>query len=197
MYIVKHFILVICRLYTCVFCELTFICEINFQQRLFHRYMYVIHMYCCISYIPYTKWCRTSTSRKLPVHSQIQMILSRVVCRQKPFLQSAKREMQGLVHARHRAEQQDHKYNLQAIRQFLCNNKHFFLHRESILIQALGFHVLDEVDTFNHEGVSAMPCIPAPTFSNRSHENAFAKLNFANDLRNIIPVKYKRFTVLH
>ena len=84
-----------------------------------------------------------------PVHSQIQT--------PSEAISLANREMSGLV-------RQDHKYDLRSIRYFLRNERPFFLHRESILVQALGFHVLDEVDTLNYGGVSAMRPVPTPTF---------------------------------
>ena len=51
-------------------------------------------------------------------------------------ISSANREMLGLAC-------QDHKYGLRLTYYFLHNEKPFFLHHESILVQALGFHVLD------------------------------------------------------
>ena len=74
---------------------------------------------------------------------------------------------------KHRAEQYDHKYDLRSIRWFLLNEKPFFFHCKSILIQALGFHVLGEVDVIDYEGVSAMPPVLAPTSSYSFHEIKF------------------------
>ena len=71
-------------------------------------------VYLCNSYIQYTKWCSTSTLRKLLVHSQIQMVLSRVD--RMPLQAISSGEMSGLFHqGTCRAEKEDHKYNLRLI----------------------------------------------------------------------------------
>ena len=62
----------------------------------------------------------------------------------------------------------------------LFNEKPFFLNRESILIQALRFHVLDEVDTLNYGGVSALPPVPAPISSYSFRENSFREIEFSH-----------------
>ena len=56
---------------------------------------------------------------------------------------------------------------------FLHNEKPFFLHRESILIQELGFRVLDKFDTPGYGSVSAMPPVLTPTSSYSFCENTF------------------------
>ena len=54
----------------------------------------------------------------------------------------------------------------------------FFLHRVSIVIQALGILVLDEVDTLNYEGVSTMPLIPTLTPSHTFREITLHEIKF-------------------
>ena len=85
--------------------------------------------------------------------------------------------MSGLV-------RQVHKYDSRSIRYFLRNEKPF-LHRELILVMALGFHVwdwhgsarlvLDEVDTLNYVGMSDVPPVPTPI----PLQTVFAKILFA------------------
>ena len=90
----------------------------------------------------------------------IQMVLSRVVCCQKPSFHITKcRDWFAKMQGRTVRPLIRLKVNTLVLR----NETPFFLHQESILIQALGFHVLDKVDTLNYGGVSAMPPVPAPT----------------------------------
>ena len=52
-------------------------------------------------------------------------------------------------------------------------------------MQTLRFHVLDEVDTLNYEGMSALPPVPAPTSSYSLRKYTFHKIKFTIDSQNI------------
>ena len=78
---------------------------------------------------------------------------------------------------RQQTEQQYHKYNLKLIRQFLHNEKHYFLHDQSILIQALGLHVLGKVNTFHYGGMTAMLSHHAPTSPCSLRKNCLRKID--------------------
>ena len=104
----------------------------------------------CSKCTPKSKWF--SLGRVVHVH----------VCRWKPFLQLIVKCRDRFT--RHRAEQEDHKHKSKSIHYFPCNKKPFFLHRESILIQALGFHLLDEaayIYLWNYECYMYVTC-PRP-----------------------------------
>ena len=75
----------------CKFCKVASIHEICFQQKLCRR-----HVICILLQFvrPVLKWrCTSTVLRKLPVHSQIQMVLSQTVCCQK--ISSAIMECRG------------------------------------------------------------------------------------------------------
>ena len=72
-----------------IFRKLAFIRQINFRRKLIHHLVIRIVMY---SYIQYTKWCCTSTSRMLIVHSSLS------VCMPSKAVSSAEWEMSELVH---------------------------------------------------------------------------------------------------
>ena len=60
-----------------IFCELASICEICFQRKLCH-----CHVICKLPYVQDSNGA-VQVFRKLPVHCQILMMLSRFVCRRK------------------------------------------------------------------------------------------------------------------
>ena len=57
-------------------------------------------------------------------------------------------------------------------------------------IQALGFHVLGDVDKLNYGGVTAILPGPALTFHTVFAKILFAKPNFGIDSRNISALRY-------
>ena len=71
---------------------------------------------------------------------------------------SANHEMSGLVHQD--TGQNSKTMNMTQGPSSSPQQKPLFLHRESILIQVLCFHVVDDVETLNYEGVSAYATCP-------------------------------------
>ena len=134
------------------------------------------------SYVQYTEWRCTSTSES----SQCTPKPKRFSLGRMPSeaISSVNREMSGSVH-------QDTGRTvgpwtwLDVHTLVSQQRKPFVLHREAILIQALWFHVVDDVETLNYEGVSAMPPVPTHTSPYSFRKNIFRKIEFGIDSRNI------------
>ena len=124
------------------------------------------------SLIQYTKWCCTSTSRKVPLHSKIQTVLSQAICRRKPFLQLIVKCWDRFTKTQGRTVR---PRTWLGVHTLVSLQQPFFplASRESILIKALWFHVVDDVKTLKYEGVSDMPPVPAPTTSYSFHNIKF------------------------
>ena len=89
----------------------------------------------------------------------IQTVLTWVVCRRKPFLKLIAKCWDWFTKTQGRLVFSQQKVSP--------------LHHESILIQALWFHVVDDVEVLNYGGVSTMPPVPTPTSSYSSREIEF------------------------
>ena len=105
------------------------------------------------------------------------MVLSWVVCHQKPFLQLIVKCLDWFTKTQSRT----------------MSNKSF-LPPSQVNPYPVWFHVVDDVEMLNYEGLSAMPPVPTPS-SYSFRENTFAKCNFAIDLQNIKSAKYKHLMV--
>ena len=110
-------------------------------------------------YVQYTKWHCTSTSRKFPVHSQIQTVLFRVICRWKPFLQLIVKCRDRFAKTRGRTVRPWTRLEVHTL--VSLQRKPFFFKHDSILIQALRFHVVGDVERLITKAC-AMPPVTCP-----------------------------------